>query len=299
MTFTLGLGVALWLLAGQGTVPASSTDDLRAAKTLYASGSYEEALTKLSGAHADVAADEADQYRALCQLALGRPDEARSSIEELVKRRPLFKMSEADVSPRLITIFHEVRKQQLPAIARDLYAKGKANYEQKRYLEAMPQLKTVLAIFPDPDMADQASSLSDLKAVAEGFLMLSEAALATAAKAEAEAAEAARIAAKPPPPPSIASEADRDVRGPVEVTRPLPTWNPPNMVAASQRYEGVLRIVIDKDGRVESASILKSVNETYDPLLLAAARQWQYRPATKNGEAVKYQKLINITLSPR
>jgi hypothetical protein len=37
----------------------------------------------------------------------------------------------------------------------------------------------------------------------------------------------------------------------------------------------------------------------YDPLLLSAARDWRYRPATVKGVPVKFRKVIQITIDRR
>src|ERR1043166_9014585 len=101
----LGFTFALLAFVGQARAPLSAAADLAAAKALYASSAYEEALTRLpSTAEAGASADETNQYRALCALALGRTTEAQRALEELITRRPLFKMSEAEVSPKLVTM---------------------------------------------------------------------------------------------------------------------------------------------------------------------------------------------------
>ena len=42
-----------------------------------------------------------------------------------------------------------------------------------------------------------------------------------------------------------------------------------------------------------------SVYPPYDRLILAAAREWTYRPATQNGEPVASQRKVEIVLRPR
>ena len=59
---------------------------------------------------------------------------------------------------------------------------------------------------------------------------------------------------------------------------------------------GVLFIVIDERGDVESAIITEPLDRTYDSMVLAAARAWAYQPAMRNGAAVKYCKRIQLTL---
>ncbi len=201
------IAVVIWTLVAQSgaTTPAKPAGDLAAAKALYASGDYEEALNNLSAIKADDSVDEVEEYRSLCLLALGRTAEAQRSLERLVTRNPLFKMSEADVSPRLIAIFHDVRRRILPGTVRDLYAKAKANFEQGKYDVAKPQFEDLMTLLADDDLAEDAASLSDLKMLSDGFLKLATAQLA--AKAEA---------AKATPPPAPKAGRDRRAAGDVD-----------------------------------------------------------------------------------
>lgn len=289
------------LAAGQVTVAAS--DDLSAARALYASGDYEAALTRLDAARTDGTADEVDQYRALCYLALGRTTDTENALRELVARRPLYRMSEADVSPRLVGMFHAIRRQMLPGIIRDVYNRAKMDIEAKRYGEASSSLRDMLELIGDADVAEEAQALADLRLLGQGFLRLAELEL-DAAKAEAErAVEAARAANEPAPPPALVvaiySDADPGIVAPVAVSRPVPPWRPPNASMASRSYRGHLRVIVDEAGRVESASLIRPFLPGYDEDLVAAARSWQFRPATKDGVAVKYVKLFTIDVSAR
>jgi TonB family protein len=60
---------------------------------------------------------------------------------------------------------------------------------------------------------------------------------------------------------------------------------------------GVLFIVIDESGSVESAIVTESAGQSYDEMLVAASKTWKYRPATLSGVAVKYRKRIQVNLS--
>ncbi len=303
-----GLGV----LVAQGGAPATVSDDLAAAKTLYASAAYQEALALLPDADTGESADEVDQYRALCLIALGRTAEAQRSLEPLVTRQPLFKMSETDVSPRLVAMFHDVRRRLLPDTARNLYATAKTNFERKNFVAASTQLKQLLMLLADDDLAGNAAALSDLRLVGEGFLKLAEAELTATAKAEAPPPPKTSIdpgAATPAPAPAgpagsdstgrAYSDADADVTPPVDVIRNFPAWHPPNALAQRVIYRGVLKIVIDERGKVETATLVQPVSAAYDPILLKATEGWQFLPALRNGEAVKYQKVLSFSLSPR
>jgi TonB family protein len=315
MTILATLGFALWALASQGRATPAA-DDLTAAKSLYAQGIYEDALARLEKIRGDGTADEVDEYRALCLLALGRTTDSQHALESLFTRTPLFKMSDADVPPRLVTMFHDVRRRLLPVAIRTMYTRAKTAYDQESFTAAYAEFKDLLVLASDEDLGDEAPAMSDLKMLAEGFLNLSQ------EKAAAAAAKAAKAAAAAPPPapdpapsssppkppatpdpapqgPRIYTDADHDVTPPVDVVKALPEWNPSNPQWRKFELSGAIRIVIDESGKVESAVLVKSVHESYDPLLLAAARQWQFKPARKNGQPVKYQKVVAVLLAPR
>lgn len=302
------LAAALWALASPQQTSVPSGPDLAAARALYAAGNYEDALSRLPTTPGDATVGEVDEYRALCQLALGRSDDAQRSLEDLVTRQPLFKMSDTDISPRLVTMFRDTRKRLLPSTARDLYAKGKADYEQQQYATSSAEFKDLLALLGDEDLADVTSTVADLKMLAEGFAKLADANAAAAAATKAAAPPPAPTtppdlsptASRAPTPDAgakIYTEKDATVVPPVAISTPYPTWRPP-ATAFNHDYLGLLRLVIDASGHVESATMVVSVHVAYDPLLVAAAKDWTYKPAQLNGENVKYLRQIAVSLSP-
>jgi hypothetical protein len=301
------LALVLWTLVPDTAAQTLSAGNLAAAKALYASGDYEEALSNLASPKPDDSPDEVDEYRSLCLLALGRTVDAQHSLESLVTRSPMFKMSEADVSPRLVTIFHDVRKRLLPTTVRDLYDKAKANFEQGHYEAAKPQFEQLMVLLADDDLAGNAAALADLKMLSDGFLKLTTAQLA------AKNAAAAPPTPAPKPTPATPAEnasqvvpiadrvfsiEDKEVTAPVEVSCPVPEWHPANATQLRE-YRGFLRIVIGIDGKVETSALVVPAHPAYDPLLLAAVKDWQFKPALREGQPVKYQKMIPIVLKPR
>jgi tetratricopeptide (TPR) repeat protein len=295
---------------GIGAQP--SPPDLSAAKALYASASYEDALAALAKIN-DEDVELVEQYRALCLLALGRTTEARQSLERMVTLQPTYTISDADVSPRLVAMFHEVRKQLLPAAAKKIYSNAKASFESKNYVAASAQFKAMFAILEDPDMADQAGSLADLKMLGEGFVALSESQLASGPKPAAPPTPtppaAAPPASNPPVRSALVSAAgpgeriytsfDKDVTPPIEIDRRMPPWLPANAVEQRTLFSGLIVVVIDEKGAVESVALQKSALPRYDTLLLQAAKSWQFRPARLNGEPVKYSKSYEVALRAR
>lgn len=310
MTVRTSLAVAVGVIFLALAVPASAAPqqprgaagasaDFAAAKALYAAASYEEALAELAGIGATEDPNEVEQYRALCFLALGRTTDAARSLERIISRTPFYAIKDTDVSPKLVTMFRDVRKRLLPAAARNLYTSAKGAFDAKAYPDAVGQFKDLLAILADADLADQYAALADLKQLGDGFLRLAEAEIAATSKRSAGAGP--DTTAVPGPAAGVKriySAADRDVRGPVEISRKLPVWTPANPAEMRTTFRGVLEVIVDEQGAVESATIRESIAAFYDELLRESAKSWRFRPATLNSEAVKYRKMIEVTLQP-
>ena len=307
--------IALPLLAAPafsqqaGGTSAVSATDLAAARTLYASASYEEALGALSTIDNGTAA-EVEELRAACFLALGRREDAEQTLERVVRRQPLHQIKEGDVTPKLVSMFQDVRRRVLPVVTRDLYARGKVSFDARNYAAAAADLKTLLTLVGDPDLASEAASLADLKMLGEGFLKLAEAELTSPAKPAAPPAAPTQVTKTPvntppagpvpssPAGPRIYSRDDKDVKPPTAITRPLPAWKPPNPVAARATFRGILEVIVDEQGAVASSAMRQSVNPTYDKVLVDAAKSWRFQPATRATEAVTYRLLVEIALAP-
>jgi hypothetical protein len=58
---------------------------------------------------------------------------------------------------------------------------------------------------------------------------------------------------------------------------------------------GRLDILVLEDGSVGEVRLRPDSNRLQDRMLVSAAKAWQFRPATRNGRAVKYRLLIPIT----
>src|SRR6266576_2384551 len=108
--------IGVVLAAARGGLAAQDT--ISAAKDLYASAAYEDALSTLSridgGSNAPEIARQVDEYRAFCLYALGRTREAESVAESMIRKEPLTRLDAADASPRLERMFADVRQRLLP-----------------------------------------------------------------------------------------------------------------------------------------------------------------------------------------
>ncbi|HEX3644078.1 MAG TPA: TonB family protein [Vicinamibacterales bacterium] len=292
--------LAAALIAGSllAATPAGAQDaDLSAARDLYASAAYDDALTMLnrlrSAEHPASQSRANEQYRAFCLLALGRSADAEQAIEAVVAADATFQPGETDASPRIRSAFTSVRRRMLPSIIQQKYAQAKAAFDRKEFAAAADGFTQVLTALADQDVAVEAKQppLSDLRTLAGGFQEL-------AAKAAAPPPPPpAPVVVAPPPPavpaaPRIYTGGETGIVPPVVVNQSLPSF--PGQVIIPRN--GKLEIVIDESGSVESAVMRESVSQTYDAMVLSATRAWRYRPATANGTPVKFRKTVQITI---
>jgi TonB family protein len=283
-------------------------NDLSAAREMYASAAYEDALTLLdrlrSADHPPSESGVIEQYRAFCLLALGKSNDAEKAIEAVVTADPSYHPGDNEVSPRIRTAFADVRHRMLPVIVQQKYAQAKVEFDRKEYAAAAKDFSQVLVMLADPDLSAEAGRppLSDLRVLAVGFEELSAKAVAPPPAPQTPVVLASAPAPSQPPQPPPAAPVvrrvwtidDKAVVPPVPVSQTLPSFRG---VTPVERV-GRLEVLIDESGMVESAVITVSVNALYDKMALAAARTWRYAPATVNGTAVKFRKVVQITVRP-
>ena len=286
--------VATFVLSAAG---ASAQDaDISAARDLYASASYDDALAMLnrlrSAEHPASQSRAIEQYRAFCLLALGRSADAELAIEAVIAAEPSFQPGDTDASPRIRSAFTSVRRRMLPSIIQAKYAQAKASFDRKEFAAAADGFTQVLTALADQDVAAESKlpPLSDLRMLAGGFQELAAKAVAPPPPPPASAAAPTPPAA--PAPPRIYTGAESNVTPPVIVAQTLPPF--PGKVTIPRN--GRLEVVIDESGAVESAVMTGSVSQAYDALVLTAVRAWRYRPAMANGEPVKFRKTVQITI---
>ena len=292
------LVAASFAQAALGQVPGPR-DVVGAARELYASARYDEALAVLNdlrpsdngSAMADRKAIE--QYRSLCLLALGRGSEAESAIAAVVTADPTYHPGEVEASPRVRAAFSDVRRRLLPEIASARYSEAKALFDRKDHAAAAQHFRQTIALLDDPDMGGK---LTDLRMLASGFLDLS-----LAAAAPPPTPSRAVIATPPPPatpradPNRAYTMGDKNVVPPVVIRQEMPRLTP--AMKNQARDKGVVEIVIDELGRVTNVMIRESVHPMFDAELITHAREWRYRPATLAGKPVRYRKMIQINVT--
>ena len=319
-----GVGLSLLVLS---PARVAAQDSLASARQLYASAEYSGALTMLDNllkANPPMPDRQLiDLYRTFCLVALGGMDEAKTAVDTMIRRDPLYRPNDDEVPPRLQTLFRDARKRLLPTIIQQRYLTAKSAFDLNDYKNAAEGFTQVLAALSDPDLGPAATQppLADLKVLASGFNDLTMRALvpppapapapAPAAAAAAPTSPASLAAAGAPAPASgasalsSASSAARraaeiftsDTRGvvePVAVRQDMPPY--PGRVTSD--ITGIVEVIIDETGKVESASMLQSIDPRYNRLVLSAAKTWIYKPARRDGAPVKYRKRIQIAVAP-
>jgi protein TonB len=294
----IGAFVATTMLTA-ASVRAQESGDLAAARDLYASAAYDDALAVLNRLratdHPPGQSRYIEQYRAFCLLALGRASDAEQAIEAVVVAEPTYLPSDSDASPRVRSAFTTVRRRMLPAIIQQQYGQAKAAFDRRDFAAAAGGFRQVLAALADPDVAAEAQRppLVDLRMLAVGFEELSAKAVAPPPLAPVPAVAAPTVAAPSiPQPPRIYNAGESNVTPPVPLNQVLPAY--PGQVIVPR--SGKLEVVIDESGAVESAAMTASVTASYDRLALTAAKTWRFRPATIDGAPVKFRKVVQISI---
>jgi tetratricopeptide (TPR) repeat protein len=320
--------ISFAVLAVATAVPAQ--ESLTSAKDLYASAAYEDALSALTRLHDSAAtgapiAAQIDQYRAFCLFALGRTAEAQSVAESLIAKDPLLRLDDGDASPRIVAMFADVRKRLLPGLARDQYRAARASLDRKDFASAEAQLtRTRRMLDEEQNIGSSDETVADLRVLVDGFIELTRSAEARATDQRAQASATSPSAAGPsvaslsaatpstagsalaapargasapntPAQPQLYDSSALDVVAPVALHQAMPSI-PPGLTTmmSTVHKSGMLDIIVDQQGNVERAVMRERVHPIFDTLVLDAAQNWKYRPAMKDGVAVRYLKTIAI-----
>ena len=276
-------------LAAEGTVAS-----LAAARDLYVSASYDDALTMLGslsgGTRTPDEQQSIDLYRTLCLYAVGKTTEAERVIDAMLTRQPLYRASSEELSPRVQTAFQNARKRLLPGIIQKEYADAKAAFDNKDWAVASTGFGEVLKSIADPDIMQAAGAppLSDIKTLASGFRDLSVKMIAPPPSPKVVEPKAVVRPVK-----TIYSVDDREVTGPVAIQQRVPKYP----AAVTRPLVGVVEFVVDESGAVQTPRMQMAIDPSFDSMLISAAKKWTYQPATLDGKPVKYRKLIQLNVS--
>jgi TonB family protein len=276
----------LLAISAAAVVVRAQEDYLDTARQQYAAAAYEEALSALIQVGSDAPEPvlrEAEAYRAFSLVALGRTAEAQSIAETLLRADPMLRVdSYPDTSPRIESMFAEVRTRVLPQLIRNEYQAARALATAKAP-DAEPRLRHVREMLAQAQaIGVWDDTLADLRILVDGFLQLSQ------LSAPAPAVQL------PAPTRGLTADAP-GVIPPVALSQPPPQL-PASLVALIKSLQptGTFDILIDEHGLVDDVIVKRSVTSAYDALLVAAARKWKYKPAMQDGVPVRFIKTLNV-----
>jgi hypothetical protein len=297
VVFAAAVSTSLW-----APNHALAQDSLSAARDLYTSAAYEDALAVLNRLAPTTQPSDRlalNQYRAFCLVALRRNAEAEQAIEEVLSVEPSYVPSTADASPRLLSAFASGRQRVLPALLQARYAQAKGKFDRQEFAAAAAEFDLISTLLNTAEMAEAASRppLSDIRTLAAGFRDLS-------ARAATPVAPAVQVPAPPPqqPPttaaaprtPRIYNSGEARVSPPIALRQDMPQL-PAGVVSCAQ---GVLEVIINEFGVVETATIRVPIDPRYDRLVVAATKLWRFQPATIGDTPVKFRKIIGVKTKP-
>jgi len=282
---------------------ASAQEGMALASALYSSARYAEALEALDRLRTVEGPERADvlgveKYRALCLLALGREADADASFARIVGMDPTYRLDPNEIAPSVRAFYRDVRQKTLPGVAQERYAEARAAYDRKNFPRAAEGFRLVVGLLDDEDMGGR---LADLRLLAEDFRELSVlAAVKSEPQPTAPAAPPVPPVEQPAEPPAgvpaaprVYGPEDPGVTPPVVQRQVLPQV--PGAIASVGRSRGLYEIVIDESGRVVSVVVRTSLHAAYDRVFIEAAATWRYRPATVDGQPVRYRKPIRVS----
>jgi tetratricopeptide (TPR) repeat protein len=285
---------------------AAAQNAIDAAIAQYEAAAYEEALATLTriGEAAPASRVEIEQYRALCLIALGNMTDAEAAVAALVAADPIYVPPPSVASPRVLSLVADIRKKELPGVARRMLDAGRAAFQDKDLARARQHFELLMKVIDDPAMVGRPEK-EDLRTLAQGFLTL-----VVAAPAPSSAPVPATNLAAPEPTvsesaaatgsPAAVSTPPQDFYVPaIAIEQALPQWEPPSAAIASFAYSGLVRVRIGIDGKVIAAVVEDVSHPAYDGRLLEVAAKWLYKPALRNGVPVESEKVVTIRLQPQ
>jgi len=296
---------AISMAAAVGSAEVRPTDPVADGKALYESADYERALEVLRQIDAVTSPleqmREAAVYRGLCLLALNRSADAERAIQQLLERDPFY-VPGADITPKMKGIVNDVRERVRPALVREHYKAGKQQFDNGNTAAALDEFRLVLRLIDEAPAGAVPDAFDDIRIVASGFRDLAD------RTRPAAAAAVVPPSLKVEPAPVAQARGNENGRGafgstivpPTTIRQVFPPLSGAAMTAMRRGTSpiGQVEVVIDEQGNVSSVKLTKGAYLPYDVQLLAAARDWKYTPATRDGTPVRFVKLVDFYLSP-
>jgi hypothetical protein len=210
------------------------------------------------------------ERRAASLMAQGQTTEAAMAFDALVLANPLYEPMASALTPESLAAFRSSQRTLLPGIAVKTYERAKtalASGDPERALSLARDANAILdrsSYEPQPQLREQ---LQDI----------------------VTRAGAAKIAADD----IVYSENDRGIVPPRALSRGFPDTPP---IGVPPYRVGTLEMIIDRDGNVDKVKLHTPLNRYHERMVVSAAKNWRYLPATKDGRPVKCRITVKINL---
>lgn len=183
---TLKLSSVLALALATPVSVSWAADPLGEVRALYASAAYEDTLALLTKVDDPTLQDAADEYRALCLLALNRAAAAEEAVAAIIRRRPHTPGDLGTRPPKFVALYTSVRARLLPSLATSTYTSAKGSFEAGDMALAARQFRDALSLLRvTREQAPESPLAAEFEVLASGFLSLAERRLADARAAAA------------------------------------------------------------------------------------------------------------------
>jgi hypothetical protein len=192
-------------------------------------------------------------------------------FDSIVLNNPLYRPDPSRMSPEALSTLRNSKRTILPAMARRHYQDGRAAFDAGDFSLAIAEGERALALLDDADVGAEGA---DLNADVPNLLAL---------------ASAARTAEEE----KVYTIADSGVTPPRPLGRQL---SAASVSRIALPFTGHLEILVGRSGRVEAVKLETPVNGYHDRMLVSAVKAWHYKPAVRNGKAVRFSLVMSIAL---
>jgi hypothetical protein len=206
----------------------------------------------------------------------GRPQDDEAARPVIKSAEATYGIAAAPISERAQARPVAVQRSSLrevPQKAQREYRRARELFDQKDYAKAADGFVEVIKLLDDGELSPP---VAELRSLASDYSVLSRATLSA-------------ITGGP-----VYRSGDEGVTEPVAVRQYLP--DPPPKMPPGRL--GVLFLVVDGQGAVESVRLESPSNRYHDRFWLSAAKTWRFKPAVRDGQPVKFLKRIVITEPP-
>jgi periplasmic protein TonB len=93
--------------------------------------------------------------------------------------------------------------------------------------------------------------------------------------------------------PACSTPNTRTESAPKPISSKAPQY-PPDMALSGISGEVVLSFVVDRNGHPKQITVVKSSAKEFETAALAAVAEWEFTPATRNGQAIESKVVFPI-----